>query len=113
MGLLLFGNVTGIVWLEQCPQLFQGEYMCISSESVLGVGYGLTVVWECSRHGLVGAVPFENVRILQRSSTQLFSHDRVYRRPCTSLSGSDSESIESHQLNVAECFTIIHHLKKK
>ena len=51
MGLLLFGNVTDMVWLEQCPQLFQGEYMCISSESVLGVVYGLTIVWECYRHG--------------------------------------------------------------
>ena len=74
MGLLLFGNVTGIVWLEQCPQLFQGEDMCISSGAVLGEGYGLTIVSECYRHGLVGAMPFENVSILQCS----FIHSSIF-----------------------------------
>ena len=29
----------------------------ISSGAVLGVGYGLTIVWERYRHGLVGAMP--------------------------------------------------------
>ena len=57
MGLLLFGNVTGMVWLEQWSQLFQGEDMCISSGAVLVEGYGLTIVSECYRHDLVGAMP--------------------------------------------------------
>ena len=30
--------------------------LCISSGVVLGEGYGLTIVWERYRHGLVGAM---------------------------------------------------------